>query len=141
MKNNILIAEFMGWKRYEGFNFITPHTQNYMSTGAGMCDTHIFRESDLKFDTSWEWLMGVVDRIESLDLRGNGHDFPKVKIGNGVEIFCYANYRGTWYEWRDYYGIDGAFYKHKNQCETKKMAVYKVVIEFIEWFNQRDKSV
>ena len=50
MENNKLIAEFMGWK---------PNEHHWCLNG----------DKDLQYDTSWDWLMPVVEKIESLKYR------------------------------------------------------------------------
>ncbi len=59
MKNNKAIAEFMG------VNVITlddlrKNKNPYYSSSDG------YLEDDLKYHTSWDWLMPVVERIENL---------------------------------------------------------------------------
>lgn len=61
--NNKLIAEFLEWKVFEGYSYITPFFQNYMSVGNGMEQTPVWRMSDLKFHKSWDWIMLVVVQI------------------------------------------------------------------------------
>lgn len=125
--DNELIAKFMGYSQ--------PHP-SFENT------TYWFKEFEpplvmLLYHVSWDHLMGVVDVIENLDLRNNGHDFPKVKmIGDHCEIFCYAKYRGTSFYWKKWCSIDGTYSNHMNQTETKLDAVYSAVIEFIKWYNQ-----
>tara|TARA_B110000211_G_C13839512_1_gene447244 strand:+ start:274 stop:588 length:315 start_codon:yes stop_codon:yes gene_type:complete len=50
MKNNKLIAEFMG--------LVVSDSDNYTS------ELHTNVDVDLKYHTSWDWLMPVVDKIE-----------------------------------------------------------------------------
>lgn len=134
MKDNKLIAKFMGAivvsKNYN-IKFERPCIENHFEPA------NYIGYSGLLYNTSWDWLMTVVEKIESLDLRKNGYDFPKVKIGNGVEIFCYSTYRGTCYEFKQWYSINGTFHNHKHQCNTKIEATYKAVVEFIKWYNKK----
>lgn len=76
--------------------------------------------SYLKYHTSWDWLMPVVEKIENI-LLSTDNSF-NVTIGCG--IYCTI---------QDAYGelID------INTCEpTKIEATYKAVVEFIKWYNK-----
>ena len=50
MESNRIIAEFMGWK---------PNEHHWCLNG----------DKDLQYDTSWDWLMPVVEKIEALKYR------------------------------------------------------------------------
>jgi len=65
-ENNKMIADFMGWRKHEGYSYITPFYQSYMSVGAGICQTSIFRNEDLKFHKSWDWLIKVFHKIQDI---------------------------------------------------------------------------
>ena len=112
-KHNILIAKFMGMK---------PHHQDasYMvrrgadSRFAGLND--IVRVSALDYDTSWDWLMGVVEQIEAtLDSDGYGHN---VEISNTLCVIRSGN--------------DGEEVINGQEGLTKIDAVYSAVVEFIK---------
>ena len=62
-KNNKLIAEFMGYTH--PFNDITDATLYLVSHGT-------FNSSELKYDTSWDWLMPVVNKCYQ-DYGRNAH--------------------------------------------------------------------
>ena len=105
--NNKLIAEFLGyidnWCSEEGF-LIDPKT-NY--------DVCI---DSLQFHTDWNWLMQVVEKIESLgywtELLGGCHQ--EFRIGKINQIKEFINKDGS----------------------DKKEAVYNACIEFIKWYNE-----
>jgi len=154
LENNKLIAEFMAINNEFDFCDIDDYYFSFKkkdienidewideveSTKNNLCKLKDFYDS-LLYHSSWDWLMPVVEKIESLDLRKNGYDFPKVKIGNGVEIFCYATYRGTCYEWKQWMSISGELHDYVNQYDTKIKAVYKAIIEFIKWYNKTKKQ-
>ena len=54
MENNILIAEFMQWKKVNAglIGYETPHS------------VALIKPSDMLFQTDWNWLMPVVETIE-----------------------------------------------------------------------------
>jgi len=122
MTDNELIAEFMGAEviqilrrgtdselRCYGFKGALPHPALHdLQTNCGLFHTA------LRFDTSWDWLMPVVERIEKL-----GHhvaiETGFVEIGNDdVPV-------GVWHE-------DG---------DNKIKLTYIAVVEFINWYNEQ----
>lgn len=106
MKDNILIAKFMRWKIHEGFSYITPHYQDYMSVGAGICQTPVHRFEDLKFDSEWNWLMPVI-----------------IKIFQADEEVMYRNLD-------EYRAIEDSL------LIPDLVKAYKAVINFIKWHNE-----
>jgi hypothetical protein len=103
LEANVLIAEFMEWPTIEGqdLTFITPHL-NYTSEKTVMTYTAL----DMKFDSSWEWLMPVVEKIESL-----GYDFTIAgKTARTLEQPCVS------------------------VGDTKLLAVFYKVVEFLQWY-------
>jgi hypothetical protein len=95
-ENNKLLAEFVGeidLKRHNN-TFITSY----------------------KYNTDWEWLMRVVEKIESL-----GHDvfintcvcrITDVGLGIFEDIECFVN-------------------------DNKRQATYNACVEFVEWYNNQ----
>ena len=103
--DNEFIAEFMGLKE---------NAQGYWT----IPDYHLKGGESFKllYDTSWDWLMPVVEKIESLGF--------KVAIElNGCTIF------------KDY----GAPVTTTGNWDTKINAVYKAVCGFIPWHNSLKK--
>lgn len=97
--------------------------------------------SYLNYHQNWNWLMAVVEKIESLNIRNNNYDFLKVKfLGDHVEIFCFATYRGTSFYWKKWYSLSGTFNSHVNQTDTKIEAVWLAVVEFIKWYNKNKEN-
>jgi hypothetical protein len=103
MKNeNKLIAEFMGMKYSDERSFDNGEW------------THTIKSLS-KFQTDWNWLMPVVEKIESLrDADGNAYrfliDMCNVEIENTDIIVLGASY--------------------------KRDAVYNAVVEFINQYNK-----
>mgnify|MGYP003627473207 CR=1 len=100
MENNQIIAEFMGCKhsKYE----------DMYSLGCGD-----FHYEDLAYDYDWNWLMPVIEKIESL-----GYVFT---IQGGK-----AEYGETISETRCFI------------AEDKMSSTYKAVVEFIKEYNQNN---
>ena len=103
MKDNRLIAEFMEYE-LEG--------EVWVATMSKEDDTYLGRH--LLFQTSWDWLMPVVEKIESLrDTNGNAYRFT-------IDM-CNAQIEETNIEI-----LGGAF---------KLDTTYKAVVEFINQKN------
>ena len=132
MKENKLIAEFMDFPTqrdavdngtiayYVGESIM--HTNNTNNQN----DYDVFHPEDMQFHTSWDWLMPVVEKINNTtDEFGNEMDF---QIGNG-------------FVWVDH-PIGNRIYFSGNEIDHKKEPmidkVYKAVVEFIQWYNQKN---
>nr|DAI89553.1 MAG TPA: hypothetical protein [Caudoviricetes sp.] len=117
MENNILMAEFMGMYA-ENKNLILPlgNDEYYID---------LLDEDTFKFDSDWNWLMSVVEKIQSNKLFkvtfGQFYD-DEIQLLTG-EYYCkIINYNN------DIVDIMG--------CSSAINAVYKSCIEFIKWANQ-----
>lgn len=99
MENNKLIAEFMG-------NIPIFENEYQMVTHNNMC----YGIDELKYDTDWNWLMPVVEKIESLGI--------VVEIRENV---CY---------------IETSLGNYSELEDTKLQATYKAVVKFINWYNE-----
>ena len=99
IKNNKILLDFIQARVTINTIFIT-----------GMYVTST--DDELKFDTDWNWLMEVVEKIESLDHKNNEEHFQLV-------TFIHHWFRR----------------KHKEL--TKIEAVYNACVEFIEWYNEQ----
>ena len=100
IENNKLIAEFMGFK-------------NYMSDVQQ--ETRMINERD--YHLSWDWLMPVVEKIESI-----GFSTQTNTIGRQHQITQFEIFSG------------GALVLSV-RSKSKKEATYKAVVEFIKWYN------
>lgn len=98
--NNRMIAEFMG---ASGFDMLGEKVEP-------------------KYHTSWDWLMPVVEKIESIK---NEHGFTYSVRMSGK--FCTV-------ESVNYSMIDMQL---KGAGNTKLQATYQAVVQFIEWYNKQ----
>lgn len=115
---NELIADFMQYERNRLKYFIPQH--GYINSESLWKD--MFPSEHLKFHKSWNWLMPVLQKIESIDydtLISNFQVTISVDSKNITNIF-----------------IGDA----SNTVETKLQAVYKAVVEFIEWYNKKQSE-
>jgi hypothetical protein len=111
MKDNRLIAEFMEYE-LEGEVWVATMSKELELNWVVTDDTYLGRH--LLFQTSWDWLMPVVEKIESLrDTNGNAYRFT-------IDM-CNAQIEETNIEI-----LGGAF---------KLDTTYKAVVEFINQNN------
>lgn len=108
--DNELIAEFMGIPIFRRYNLWDTSKTGKPIYGLASCE--------LLYDSSWDWLMPVVEKIESL--------------GYTVEI---AN---SDYQIRKT-GDTEAFIFHYGPDRPKIKAVYEAVVAFIELYNQQEQ--
>lgn len=98
--SNTIIADFMNWKHHEDSNY----------------DKH--EMSNLKYHTSWDWIMPVVEKIENI-----GHS-------SIIEQLYHGEHR--------VYFIDKTDNTEKTpgaRSYDKIEAVWLAVIAFINWYN------
>ena len=109
MESNKLIAEFMGHKLgLDGDGMGEPQCRIF-ENGLGT------KRIEDTYNKSWDWLMPVVEKIESLrDVNGNAYRFT-------IDM-CNAQIEGTNIE------IVGG--------SCKLDTTYQAVIEFIKWYNK-----
>src|SRR5690606_37574273 len=114
--DNELIAEFMGFTCCDTGQdrFWNPPSQPQ----ATINDWEYHTNHLDYFRTSWDWLMPVVEKIESL--------------GYTVEI------ASSDYQIRKT-GDTEAFIFHYGPDRPKIKAVYEAVVEFIKWYNQQEQ--
>lgn len=122
-EGNILIAEFLGCYKYPENSF--DNVWSYEIYGHldfvddGEYEKHYYLPSEMKFHSSWDWLMPVVEKIEGL-----GYDTEIVyRPDDGGHCF-YIN--------------DSPIFS--SQMGGKKEATYTVVVDFIEWYNENQQS-
>ena len=127
MQNNKLIAEFMGAVGTPKYN---PTEWDVYITGCLDVDSddenaqHFYTPDEMKYHTSWDWLMPVVERVNNThsDNYGNHYSF---QIGNGF----------VWVE--PHMGsrifFSGNDIDHKDEPMISK--VYRGIVEFIKQYN------
>lgn len=133
---NELIAKFMGVKEtkgfYDSYGIQTPHYY----TGNGICRSASYSVPDKSFDdfikhlakyhTSWDWLMPVVEKIESM----------------GFETLI-CSYSGQYMNILHNVSVKDATVENPTKTlgtgNTKIQAVYTAVLSFITWHNENDK--
>jgi hypothetical protein len=120
---NEIIAKFMGLRFHK----------------VGWVDsTHIdgnYECEELKYNYSWAWLMPVIEKIESLWI---GHSQPRCKIeGTYCQIADSGGYYAKNSDLKKDNQLGGACYPNNY---TKIENTYRMVVEFIKWYNQQGVS-
>lgn len=117
LENNRLIAEFMGWKKSHYPNL--PDKMYNLDKDGEEMGCHI---SQFSYHNSWNWLIPVVEKIESLGYVVKihlkscfimSHDKFIANIGNYISKF--------------------------HSKASKIDAVYAACVSFIQWFNTQNK--
>jgi len=126
IQGNKLIAEFLKLK----IDCTVFSGNVYKYTNYKIEDDY-FREDQLEYHSSWDWLMPVVEKIESLWI---GHSQPKVKIEG---TYCQIADKGGYYaknsELKKDNQLGGGYYPNKH---TKLENTHRMIVEFIKWYNQ-----
>jgi exonuclease I len=116
-ENNKLLAEFLGNSTDEyGADVFVPN--QLMFNRNAECMQGIFQFNECYFDTDWNWLMEIVEKIESLK-----HCQIDISLN-----WCRIGYKDTLfnYDSRNYFkGL------------TKIEAVYNACVEFVKWYNEQ----
>jgi len=127
LKGNKLIAEFMDWS-YEQQHRNFRYADDTKVWKKCWFDTYGIRRTDknnpLLFHSSWDWLMPVVEKIETINDLDDGYcsDFvltATYHIQNWTVSILDNNIEVT-----------------EQEGLTKIGTTYKAVVEFIEWYNQ-----
>jgi len=152
-EGNKLIAEFVGAKvttpypfnkdlGYETYHFEYPADKDVPTNYPENRRSHVI--DGLKYHSSWDWLMPVVEKIENLTMSG------KEEISSGAIEDVDWSFA---FEIKDkqcmihrycspqFYGEDSDYLKLYDCRNTNKMkSVYYAVVQFITWYNQNKTS-
>lgn len=120
-EDNELIAQFMG------FEFIDDDPEVYPD--GYWLDLPYCQSKDFEYHENWDWLMPVIEKIESIydDFHGyfgvyissNSCTIQGTKLNTTIENPHYAYYN--------------------SECrETKIESTYHAVVLFIKWYNQNN---
>lgn len=116
LEGNKLIAEFMGFIFYDDEN-----KYYHIKDGYFLCEP-----SQLKYHSSWDWLMLVVEKIENVNPENNVYetDFSFQFTNRVTEYSCCV------------------FMLHANEelftvdAPTRIESAWLAVVEFIKWYNK-----
>lgn len=130
-ENNKLIAKFMGYMcdnpEEDSCTFETPfmiNTSDKENWEADINDWNSWlRADEMQYHTSWDWLMPVVEKIESFVYENGCAKYNVIIEQSWVDII--DNHTSD-----EIVGVD---------ADSKDIAVYKAVVEFIEWYNKKEE--
>lgn len=114
IKGNKLIHEFISPLSY--------------TDGKKSMNNNYLKTKKLKYHSSWDWLMPVVEKIE-----GIYPFFTKYSSSFSVVISdkeCYIEYSG----------YEAGTLIETIQGNSKKEATWLAVVEFIKWYNEENKN-
>ena len=114
-ESNKLIAEFMGVLKFS--EFLGEEILN-LDDGYSM--------SEARYHTSWDWLMPVVETIRNMEAEYSVKDLhDRYRVAFVYSGTASSNVAGRIISIYD---------------EDYKTATYKAVVEFIQWYNQKNKE-
>lgn len=119
IENNKLIAAFMGYD-----NYVKPISSNGICVFNDHKGNRRVAPNYAEFNSSWNWLMPVVDKIERLGY-GTRMDYHRASM-YGVTIFVMKR------------GLINAII-HVAKQDSRLTSVYLAVVEFIKWYNKCQK--
>lgn len=141
-KGNVLIAEFMG------AIVVAPigHTGRDICFQEQIEGQYVYQRSLLKYHTSWDWLMPVVEKIELLPCPFPVREEYKYKcyfsIDSGfVDLQLVQKHSTETFHPPVDNKQFSAFYSASelHSSKTKIEAVWNIIIAFIQWFNNQSK--
>jgi len=121
IEGNRLIAFFMGAKEDNEFpgHPLLDFGEFIKTTPFKEPGVWILGESQVKYHSSWGWIMPVVEKIESL-----GYDSRIMGNNSDGGFLC------------DFVDIENNEVACKTSYTSKIQAVWLAVIDFIHWYNQ-----
>lgn len=111
IEGNKLIAEFMGWKHLPADKFVKFARFEIGEEGEQM--------SNPKYHSSWDWLMPVVEKIETDASQETGHN--EIHITENTCVIFRMSYIKP-----EFKNIDS---------KSKITAVWKTVVQYTQWYN------
>ncbi len=121
--NNKLIAEFLNWS-FDGLNFYNEKEASEWG----------YSTYSLKFHCLWDWLIPVVEKIESI--HSNHHGYFGVHISSNS---CSIQGTNLHLAIQDLEGY-GHVYCDEVVLDTKLESTYQACLRFILWLNKQNKD-
>lgn len=132
-KDNVLKPGYWTKARVEE-NKVYPGKIEYVGY---LCRKH----EELAFHLDWEWLMEVVEKIERLDCREFSYSW--INMDNEIEYnFYFPCVHIEKDDCQIYFDLtlDPPLYIADEQEESKKEAVYKAALKFIDWYYENENN-
>lgn len=122
IENSRLLAEFLGAPITQDGEFemygLIPSVED------GEWESHFFKPENMPFDTDWNWIMEVVQRINTID------DFKYTVRIYSMDIEIYNNETGD--------TIVNLFSDYST--DQLILSVYGACVEFVKWYNEQNKQ-
>lgn len=138
IEGNKLIAKFMGaksckdWQGYDGFEHENWFHLQWINRYQDNLEVYSYRFSELLYNSSWKWLMTVIDKIENLsDLRNIKFELHK--------DWCFLSFYSKT-ENIDNHGNYKLLFSESFKGYSKKESAWIAVVEFIKWYNDFNKN-
>jgi hypothetical protein len=147
---NKMIAEFMGAKytKHTGFSLL-PHELWLPNYGICRHDTvELGAGRILHYHNSWDWLMPVVEKIETMPVPLDGKYRTGLSKGNevqmgNIEISTMYDEREDFKGWdfRVHIVLGREICDNSERWPTKLTATYQAVIKFLKWYENYQKEL
>jgi hypothetical protein len=121
-ESNKLIADFMGAK-YDKDTSFPMHSDDLWLPIHGVCNFNSMNGKCLRYHSSWDWLMPVVEKIEGIEIFRVDDEFVNWKVYINTTMCTISGKKD--------------FVVDSNGC--KKTMVYQAVVQFIEWYNEQNR--
>ena len=132
---NKLIAEFMQAKNDISDIYYLPEFGHYFNSYGQIEWNECFRSNELKYHSSWDWLMPVVEKIKRTPSYDCGDAF-----GTSVLISDLCIIRSNHYNITGKLYPDDQYFNKAFREETLLISVWTAVVEFIKWWNEKQKE-
>lgn len=113
-EGNKMIAEFMGLKPFND----SRYGEMYFNPLGRLSGGDIFGAAGLKYHSSWDWLMPVVEKI--------------VTLGWQFQLNSYGVSNAAMF-------INGESKIQNTAWSTPLLATYNVTVDFIKWHNKNNQ--
>ena len=130
-EGNKLIAEFMGHSLSGGIWYM-PDYSHYAYKGTHSFKIDCFKTEQLSYNSSWDWLMPVVERIETISI------YQAEQYGSFPVSFAFLKVLNNYVVIVSCAALK--FNQIKMENAIRLTATHEAVIEFIKWYNKNKTS-
>lgn len=156
--NNKVLAELMsdmeGWEflyESEGYKFYrNPWQKSYPAYDENLEVVGALYAGDcnFKFHQSWDWLMPVIEKIETMEItipaKYRSGFFKRTGQATGfVSIDIFFDERAEFKGWASSVGFalgGGPIWENSDRYKNKINAFYAAALGFIQWYNEQPKT-
>jgi len=123
LEGNKIIAYFMNIPINKNGSFDVRNVSWNINEGTGYAGEFYY----LEFDSSWDWLMPVIEKIASED-----NSSVNIHYGTGcTDLFAWCTIE---------YRVNGKFYNTPRELNSDQQdlikATWLAVVDFIKWYNK-----